>query len=892
MANHICSQTHHHGPPDISNIFSKRKLPRPALLWPLLALMAFATSVSAEATGSSESQARGEGAVFRIDPEILRALPGDIDLLIGVLETRTRLRPGGSIAGIPVRIAAERREIFTGEKSDYGVFVLSLSPQGMFGESGHWNLTTLSTLLPPSDSRDENHTQVVVGAQTNSFGGITADGQLKVLPRKLWNTTVTADMSLHYTGSDDMDPRATADGSLPNNDGAKMDLVAGLHFGSPDPGSVPPSAGSGGENQKWGLNLALVSRGTTRNHYLKEYEYNLDHAPHEETALFQTQAQLHYQLSSSSTARFTLGYDRYLHWLGDGVAKTNLSGYTRFQEEGNGEPDPSGLYWADPDGSATRAHVYDYFVRNFTTTLRMALGLDHTFSPKSIAGFRLERDNHSYHRYEHFSPISYLQGSGGSFQDAVIIGYEEDGTSTSDQFSKPGDATITRAGLWSKHQLGRSAWLDMGLAGHWFDSGEASLLNPRRPMGEDSNFTEEDLTATETKFDPVGKLAIRIRSGKWDFWGLGYRTTHLPPLEALYSPTAYLLPTPKDEGVMGNPDLAPEKETGAELGFSRQMRLFGRPFTLQVAGYAARIDDALTLLTASYDVASQSRHLLTYDNGGELQQMGMHLDGTFVMIPGTTGKGPLWMRLSYDLSRTESDHLEPTLLNNSWLHPNDPTGEYESQGYEGRLGGLYDIIGENGWNSAHGNALDYGNFYPSDLDRTHRFSTALIWQTGTAERRASKLRKWLSDWTIGALFTLETGRPYSQTYIHKAGLVAQPEHYLELDQPDPLLTSPDPNVDRNSGRIDTAYTLDLAFTRWLKIGNRRLQISLEALNVLGTENQTVVYRATGDADSDGCQEYGYIPEGVTEEDYQARLQDPRHYDRALTLRAGVAIAIP
>jgi len=503
-------------------------------------------------------------------------------------------------------------------------------------------------------------------------------------------------------------------------------------------------------------------------------------------------------------------------------------------------------------------------------------------------GLKLQNDRHTYRRYEHFSPSTIFAGSPTAYRDALYIGYEQNGNQTADDPHQPGRATSSTVGVWTTYKPSRRIMFDFAAGGHWFSSGDSSLVSLHTPYGEDSYLGSDDFTEPDIKFDPIGRFAIRYNAGfGWSLWALGYRQTVLPPLEAVYSPRAYLDPTPQAEGVMGNPDLSPERETGGEIGLSRVIGFAGRDWRCKIAAYEARLDDTITLATASYGNEYNPKHLLTYDNGGTLRQRGIHLETT----SGSTG-GSLWWRLAYDLSSTESNYAESAILDARWIYPDIAPGEYESEGYTSLLGGLYDAIGSDGWGEPRGEALQPGHFSPSSLDRPHRFSAAVVVRTSEAGPRAGWLAHLLRGWTTGAVVNLSSGRPYTPTYLYAAGSVPLPDYYESIDQQDPAWVDPDPNQNRNEGRMPATATLDLALTRCLNVGNQHLQISLEALNLLGAKNVRAVYRTTGEPDTDGADQYGWIPAGIETSEYLARLSDPRHYDQPFVFRAGIGLMLP
>jgi hypothetical protein len=350
----------------------------------------------------------------------------------------------------------------------------------------------------------------------------------------------------------------------------------------------------------------------------------------------------------------------------------------------------------------------------------------------------------------------------------------------------------------------------------------------------------------------------------------------MPPLEALYDPRAHLAVS-SPEGIMGNPALAPELESGMEIGFSRPVGCARRTVRLTAAAYAARIDDALSLAYARFASSSGDTVIATLANQATSRQYGVH-----VALEKGGASDRVRALLSYDLSRTESDRFEPSLLDNRWIYPDLAPGEYESEGYAGPLGGILDPFFEP--------SLESGGYRPSNLDRPHQLSLAFIYHDPPPTPDAGWLAALARGWTLGALARFESGRPYTQTKLYPAAVPPDAENALR-GPTDPAWA--EPVASRNAQRMDPTFEFDLALTRRLSLGSPRILFSLTAFNVLGVRNAAQVYRSTGDPRDDGCLDNARcrqeLPPGTTDTDYRERLLDPLHFGRPRVLQLAVGL---
>jgi hypothetical protein len=847
----------------------------------------------------------GRGLTTLLPPELWAVLPGSKEQILDGLDTHIRWRPAARVAGMPLRVAAERREILPGQAAGMGPAWISITPGGTDGPCDR-NLTLAQPAqeMPDQGAADLSRDplmKVALGALQSSRSATDISAHLRLRPVTLLGRSVRGLGALRYSNLRDADPRSTAERTLPANDAVVLDLTGRLEFGPPTVGVLQSrKAGASGLvptlialDVPWNLTLSVASRGWQRNHFLEEYRRIPDHAPHEETALFTCRADFALRLGDYRRAHCWVGYDRYLTWVGDGLYGQDLDRYGRFPIDGNGTTDETGSYWAaSGDGDTTVEHAFDYFGRKFATSLSAGFGIRQTVGEDLLAGLRGALTVHTHRRYEHFSPIdTWTLLDEMSYGNTLRIGYDETGRRTTDEPFGAGKLRTARVSLWSKGTLGTRTRIEAAVGGHGFLCRDSALVSQEDPRGGDGIFTPADLREVDAQIDPEVYLGVRGNLGsRLTAWGVGYRSVHLPPLEAFSSPQAYLdMSIPADgryEGVMGNPDLAAEKETGFELGMTTPLTVGARRWQLSAAVHGARLDDAIGMeyIDLGDDPESDADRFPVYANNGTLRRYGLHAEAT-------TGDlaGPWWLRLSYDFGRIESDHFEPPLLDGRWLYPGRPQGEYESEGYASPLGGILDVI-DGASESGPGSSA----FRPANLDQPHRFSLALVKPGKPPGPTVDWLKLILKGWTRALLVRIESGRPYTQTYIHPAALLP-PADIGTRGFEDLAWEAPVAELERGAGRMPLRFTVDLAITRRVMAGPRWIEFSLEALNLLGWQNSRAVYRATGEPDNDGCRDSrgcsAELPEGSDTDSYADRLVDPRHYDRPFVLRAGVTVEI-
>jgi hypothetical protein len=185
------------------------------------------------------------------------------------------------------------------------------------------------------------------------------------------------------------------------------------------------------------------------------------------------------------------------------------------------------------------------------------------------------------------------------------------------------------------------------------------------------------------------------------------------------------------------------------------------------------------------------------------------------------------------------------------------------------------LFGSRASNYAPQNSSDLGaEWGPSDFDTPHRFVLSGVWTLpfGTGRRwlRGGALGAVFGGWELAGIAAFQSGRPFTVYYggtVNYSGSDNGPGA-IGLDRPNlvgnPALPNPTPsrwfdlaafaaphgtfgNSGRNILRADPTSTVDLALSKNVAIaGDARIQLRLEAFNVLNTAN---FYLPVGDLTS-------------------------------------------
>lgn len=658
----------------------------------------------------------------------------------------------------------------------------------------------------------------------------------------------------------DAGPAGIADDRLPGNKLEALETRARAAF-------RPGEAGL--------LRLSFYAFGEQRRHYLHEFLPNSAHNPQEERADLLGAAAYDFRAGPADLS-LEAQFQRSLQETGDGLAFDVLDEYNSTDNQ-NFTSD--GLYWSSFErGTATAPHLYNYYVRDLTSTwtLKGEGSMDLLADSPLRAGLELRLA--SYRWYENMNPAN----SSAYELHTSHLGYTLDGeTRTDEDPFGPAQPRWIIAHASQRLNLGPAA-VEAGLRLESFTSGQAPVRSWSDPLDQGNSLTDEDLASEETHTGIDPRAGLYIPLAGMHVWADGGRLRETPPLEALYfsrnvlQHQAGLAATTRIQAgrdlVFGNPALKPESRGFVQLGFLRSL---GAKAQLRASGHLAQVSDVW--VARSMDAGVDS--LNYFDNRGKRREQGLHLDLSLSPQPKTR------LRVNYDLSRLETNVIEPSPLYRAWMIPGSPV---EGTGVR-ETAPLTPLWMDDGVDR---------DYFPSLFDRRHRLALTVVTQVEKGQEGG--MGELIGDFSFGAAVRAASGRPYTPTYVEAEGQMRSGDGSAGALVPGRPV---DENVNGlldadeiNSGRMPWTWELDLSFQKQFGFLTGDVGLLLEVLNVTGQENAVQVYGATGEPDDDGwlaapanpAQPTGPTNEEARGEDYAAayrdRLHNPMNYQEGRVVR--------
>jgi hypothetical protein len=118
---------------------------------------------------------------------------------------------------------------------------------------------------------------------------------------------------------------------------------------------------------------------------------------------------------------------------------------------------------------------------------------------------------------------------------------------------------------------------------------------------------------------------------------------------------------------------------------------------------------------------------------------------------------------------------------------------------------------------------------PGNNDQRHRFVASAIYSSnGFASRFDGVAQALLSDWTLSAIYTMQSGQPYS-AYAS-----------TDINRDNNRFNDLAPGTTRNEFRLPTSSSVDPRIARDIRFGDTRLTLIWEAFNLLNRANYNVV----------------------------------------------------
>ena len=627
------------------------------------------------------------------------------------------------------------------------------------------------------------------------------------------------------------------------------------------------------------LRADFYALGGERNHHLIEFQEDLDHAPKEEHGSLT--AGLAYDLRlGAQEVSLESAYGREITETGDGRAFDDFSAYNRPGSLTDTRPD--GIFWMgdDPSTPTDEGKLFDYYERSLVEDFSLRAEIARNLLVPG--GLRAGAEVHwtDWHLFEHLRPSRVVANGDQAGYAGVTrnFGYTFDGVSQEDGTGH-GPRQARQVSLFASQRLafGKGS-VEAGFRFDRFSPGQNPLAELADPLGRDTGRGDpatidvSDLAARPNHDIVSPRVGIYLPVGDGiHLWIDGGRQQIVPPFQAVYYDPQFLALEAElaeetanrlaGAQIHGNPDLAPEDEWSGQLGIYHQR---SSNLALRLSGYASRTSD--TWVARSY---ARSRDSIDfYENGGERRELGLHVGLEF------GGASNSHVRVQYDLSKTETDVIEPYPL-------------YEHLRYEG-LPVTSIASPQTRLRSVHwlDDGVDRG-FFPSLWDRPHR--VAVFWSRdlqglgiGSATQKNPR---------IGLAFRAASGAPYTQTYVRSEG-------DLEESTDTASTTDPDRRTSEiHAERLPASWQIDFVYNQPFTVLSREVDLRIEVRNLTDHQNPQYGYPATGKADDDGWLQTAAGQQAIDENgerfqsDYQKAIESPLNYTEGLNARAAVTVAL-
>lgn len=376
------------------------------------------------------------------------------------------------------------------------------------------------------------------------------------------------------------------------------------------------------------------------------------------------------------------------------------------------------------------------------------------------------------------------------------------------------------------------------------------LVNPNDKLGD------ETFLKAFKDYDPQITVMPRIAfsfpiSDVANFFAHYDVLTQRPQSFMRLDPTDYYYITNRIGQVLDNPDLKPERTTDYELGFSQTLSE-KKNSAITMSAFYREMRDMIQVINVN------QAYPITYT--------------TFGNIDFGTVKG---FSVSYDLRRSGGVQLTASYT----LQFADGTGSSATDGLN--------LV-----------TVGYPNLrttIPLDFDQRHAIVTNVDYRFGSGKnyRGSEKMRKVLENVGGNIVFRAGSGLPYSRTTFPNQSVA------FGINQRTTLKGSPNgsnlPWQYRMDLRIDKNFPMTFGKGEGDKKKTANLNVYLQVLNVLNTQNVVNVYTYTGNPTDDGwlasAEAQNYIASQVSPMSYvdlyQVKVANPNYYSIPRRIRLGV-----
>ena len=673
-----------------------------------------------------------------------------------------------------------------------------------------------------------------------------------------------SDLSFYLSGERrwqaDRNPKATADGILPNNHLDGYTWQGKLRY------DVAPQAtvrfGILGSIDKW-------------QQYVRSYIFNQDHMPRYEDKNNSMYLKLTHSVSKSTFYEVSANHFVTERERGDGVAWDDLFAYGR--PGGNLRFEETSLYrpWDIDTTEQDESYVYDDYLHRKSSYYGAKFDMTSQVNASNEIKVGAEYLRHTLRYYNHLVPHKvYRQWefnedktdstwviSPQAWSDVNNYGYDFTGQDELDDGWNAAKNPYEFALYFQDKFEWEGLIVNAGLRFDYFNANTLMLRNEYFPLDPDlkgydpdasdeeilegQRLTEDDLEDAEAEKQISPRLGVAYPvSDRTHFrfsYGKFFQRPELQYLYVSYDYLEYMTKVAPYYYPVGNPNLEPEETTAYEVGFTHRL---GENTRLDVTAYYKDVRNQTEVLR----LPSLPKGYPTYRNRDYGTVKGVE---TNLKMRRTRN---IALDLSYTLAYASGTGSYATTQSNiAWVGSDRPV-----------------------------------NVSPLDFDQRHKFTGVIDIRSTKGEGPKLGDAFPLENMGLNVVVNVGSGTPYTPSKVFN-------EVTLASVSPSPLSTV-------NSRYGPWTYRVDLKLSRAFTLYDLNFDAYLWVLNVFNRDNVLDVYEGTGKPDETGWlatpagqgfignysepNEFGYTGEEL----YQMKQQTPLNYDIPRLIRFGLRLS--
>ncbi|MBI5868821.1 MAG: TonB-dependent receptor [candidate division Zixibacteria bacterium] len=521
-------------------------------------------------------------------------------------------------------------------------------------------------------------------------------------------------------------------------------------------------------------------------------------------------------------------------------------------------------------GSGDEGHVWEDYLHRKSSYAGLKFDLTSQLQRHHEVKFGMEFQRHTLRYYQSYFPhqvhgyftVDTVRNDATGQWDTLVTnnGFKDVNHYGFDLFNRESD-TLSE-GSKARHPVTFATYLqdkfeweglvlNAGLRFDYFNANTDRLKDANAPLayGSPNKLDDADFekTKAEMRLSPRVGVGFPI-SDKANFHISYGKFFQRPDLENLYMSRDYLARMLEETpyfNLLANPNLAPEKTTAYEVGYTQQLGDFTR---LDITAYHKDVEDLTVAATQNAFIAQSATSFGTFRNADYGTIRGLELG--------------IKMRRNHNIQLDCSYTLEYA----------KGTGSFPQT--------QYNIVWQNMASPRHSNPLDY--------DQRHKVSANMDIRSGPHE--GFKVGDFYPFENAGVNFVLMAGSGTAYTSV------------IPWNEVSSAALAPDPRSSINAEHKPWTYRVDLKANRTFTLGKVHWDVYLWVMNVFDRKNVVDVYESTGRPNTTS---WLNTQEGQTfirnngdptehsgmsgEELYRLREQTPLNYDAPRQIRFGVKV---